>query len=105
MPSELIYSLLQALSEGKARYDYMEAFEDFRKQETALWKKLQGRGRPASELVLPSGDLDSPIAHHLHCPSFTTIYRYNGVTADRSNPCIALVIAIRRHVLHTVDCT
>jgi hypothetical protein len=44
------------------------------------------------ELVRPSGELDSPIAHHLHNPSFNTNY-LNGIeTADETNACIYLVM-------------
>jgi hypothetical protein len=42
--------------------------------------------------VRPSGELDSPIAHHLHNPSFNTNY-LNGIeTADETNACIYLVM-------------
>jgi hypothetical protein len=42
--------------------------------------------------VRPLGELDSPIAHHLHNPSFNTNY-LNGIeTADETNACIYLVM-------------
>jgi hypothetical protein len=40
----------------------------------------------------PSGALDSPIAHHLHNPSFYTNDFHGIETADPTNACIDLVM-------------
>jgi hypothetical protein len=67
---------------------YLDQFATFVKEETALWNLA----RPVNELVPPSGLLQSPIAHHLHNPSFHTLTPHDGETADESNLCIWLVM-------------
>ena len=45
-------------------------------------------------LVRPSGLLESPLAHRLNQPSFTTNHPKDSKMADVSNGCIAMVISI-----------
>jgi hypothetical protein len=56
----------------------LDRFARFKKEEPALWKPA----RPANEFVPPSGQLESPIAHHLHNPSFYTLTPHDGETAE-----------------------
>jgi hypothetical protein len=56
----------------------LDRFARFKKEEPALWKPA----RSANELVPPSGQLESPIAHHLHNPSFYTLTPHDGETAE-----------------------
>ncbi|KAK4938537.1 hypothetical protein LTR10_021069 [Elasticomyces elasticus] len=67
---------------------YADSFAAFAEKESALWEPA----RPANHLVPPSGLLESPIAHHLHNPSFYTLHPHDGETADDSNLCIWLVM-------------
>ena len=46
----------------------------------------------SSNLVNASGSLKSIIAHHLNQPSFTSDGKFGNETADKSNPCIAMVL-------------
>lgn len=90
-----MYRILTSITDyqdGLQTYDYKEEFLRFAEIETALWDGLGKADKPASELVPPSGSLGSPIAYHLHCPSFTTLHRHGGETADPTNPCIDLVM-------------
>ena len=48
--------------------------------------------RRADELVRPSGELDSSIAHHLHNPTLDTNYLHGIETADNTNACIRLAM-------------
>lgn len=61
--------------------------------ETTAWKH-HGTTREAAFLIPPSGSLNSPVACHLHCPSFTVADPYNQQTADESNVCIKQLIDI-----------
>lgn len=70
-------------------FDYRSEFVKFQKTESVLWDPP----RREDELVLPSGDLDSPIAHHMHNPSFITLTPRGGETADETNPCVWLIMA------------
>jgi len=45
----------------------------------------------AAHLVRPSGSLESPLAHRLNQPSFTTGCLENSETADNTNGCIAML--------------
>ncbi|KEF60886.1 uncharacterized protein A1O9_02450 [Exophiala aquamarina CBS 119918] len=74
-------------------FDYEYEFKTFQDAETKLWRD-RGIERPKEELVPASGDITAAsLAHRLHNPSFTTTNVRNGVTADSSDPCTALVIA------------
>jgi hypothetical protein len=70
-------------------FDIRTEFARFQKKESILWNPP----RPQEELVPPSGELDWPIAHHLHNPSFITQTPHTGETADPTSPCIALIMA------------
>jgi hypothetical protein len=78
----------------KPFYDLRQAFEDFKKEEIACWK-IEGRSPlPRDSFVRPSGSLHSPIAHHLHQPSYSTnnLDSDDAETADWTNGCIAMVM-------------
>jgi hypothetical protein len=64
-------------------------FIKFQRAESRLWNP----SRREDELVPPSGDLNWPIAHHLHDPTFITRTPHNGETEDETNPCIWLIMA------------
>ena len=86
---------LIALFTGRpfSSFDYEHEFKAFQEVETKLWRD-RGIERPKEELVPASGNIiASSLAHRLHNPSFTTTKVRNGVTADSSNPCTALVMA------------
>jgi hypothetical protein len=68
---------------------------DYRVRFTALLDEepsLLDPPRSAAELVMSSGELDSPIAHHLHDPSFNTNHLNGAETADETNACIWLIM-------------
>ena len=78
----------------KPFYDLRQAFEDFKKEEIACWK-IEGRSPlPRDSFVRPSGSLHSPIAHHLHQPSYSTnnLDSDDAETADWTNGCTAMVM-------------
>ena len=86
---------LIALFRGRpsSSFDYEHEFKAIREVETKLWRD-RGIEQPKEELVPASGNIiASSSAHRLHNPSFTTTKVSNGVTADSSNPCTALVMA------------
>lgn len=86
-----LMSLFAASSSSS--FDYKDEFKAFQEAETNLWRN-QGIERPKEELVPASGNLLAALlAHRLHNPSFTTTKVCNGITADSSNPCTALVMA------------
>lgn len=65
----------------------VKEFADFSARETTKWKDL-GAERPASFLIHPSGDINSPIACHLHNPTFYVKNPYCQETDNGSNPTI-----------------
>jgi hypothetical protein len=71
----------------------LDAFETFKAEETKIWQSL-GRQPPAGDhFVCPSGSLDSGLIHHLHQPSYSTLYHKDTTTADPSNGCIAMLMS------------
>lgn len=62
-------------------------FADFSGRETAKWKDL-GAERPSGFLLHPSGDINSPVACHLHNPTFYVKDPYCQETHNGSNPTI-----------------
>ena len=63
--------------------------------ELQAWKHAGLAPKFESRLIRPSGSLNSPIAHHLNQPSFSTTFNSqlgNHETADKSNGCIAMVM-------------
>jgi hypothetical protein len=68
--------------------DYRDRFAKFQATDPYLWNPP----RDGRELVRPSGELDSPIAHHLHNPSFYTNDFHGIETVDPTNACIDLVM-------------
>lgn len=69
-----------------------EAFKAFEDAEITAWKHYGEEMPPRQFLVRPSGSLTSPIAHRLNQPSFSTNIASNGEIADRTNPCISMVM-------------
>jgi len=68
------------------------AFSKFADRETSTWAAC-GNNIPRRELLVRvSGSLQSPIAHHAHQPSSTTLQPHDGETADETNPCIAIIM-------------
>jgi hypothetical protein len=53
---------------------------------------LGRKDKLAIHLVRPSGSLDSPLAHRLNQPSFTTEHPEGGETADYTNGCVAMLM-------------
>ncbi|KAL8718671.1 MAG: hypothetical protein Q9225_004224 [Loekoesia sp. 1 TL-2023] len=74
--------------------DLSFGYEEFVEREMQAWtSSADVRGSPkSSSLVNASGSLKSVIAHHLNQPSFTTDGKFGNETADKSNPCIAMVM-------------
>lgn len=70
----------------------MRAFDRFSEHEVSAWKNITGKDYDKALLVKPSGSLKSPVAHHLHQPSFTTLNRENGETLDETNGCTRLLL-------------
>jgi len=74
-------------------FNYDDTFKEFQDAETKLWRD-RGIERPREELVPVSGNIiTASLAHRLHNPSFSTTKVRNGVTADSSSPCTALIMA------------
>ena len=70
------------------------AYDEFRIKELDSWKRAGMDPKPRDTLVRASGSLESPLAHHLLQPSYTTMLHQDGAeTADHSNGCIAMVMA------------
>ena len=66
-----------------------DAFSKFADAEVSIWAAY-GDSVPGRDLLVRvSGSLQSPMAHHVHQPSFTTLHPRNSETADETNPCIA----------------
>ncbi|KIM98509.1 hypothetical protein OIDMADRAFT_56866 [Oidiodendron maius Zn] len=70
--------------------DLVSSFERFRAEEPYAWG--EDAGQDGKYLVKPSGSLQSPLAHRLNQPSWTTASPENGETADQTNGCIAMVM-------------
>ena len=69
-----------------------DAFSKFADSEASIWA-AHGNSVPSRDLLVRvSGSLQSPIAHHAHQPSFTTLRPFNGETADETNPCMAIMM-------------
>lgn len=77
------------MSPSSAHEQLKNEFINFQKAESQLWNPP----RREDELVHPSGDLNWPISHHLHNPTFITRTPHNGDTEDETNPCIWLIMA------------
>ena len=69
-----------------------EAFEKFKDLEYQSWVACSRTPPDKRQLVKPSGSLLSPLAHHLHQPSFNSIFLQDGETADKTSGCIAMVM-------------
>jgi hypothetical protein len=69
-----------------------DAFSKFADSEASIWATHSDSVPSRDSLVRASGSLQSPIAHHAHQPSFTTLRPRNGETADETNPCIAIIM-------------
>ncbi|KAL3465027.1 hypothetical protein BJX64DRAFT_285894 [Aspergillus heterothallicus] len=69
-------------------YDMREEFRKFKIRETQAWIVL-GVKRPSEFLVAPAGALDSPVACHLHNPTFHVSNPLSSITDDISNPTIS----------------
>ncbi|KAH8689209.1 hypothetical protein BGW36DRAFT_442496 [Talaromyces proteolyticus] len=72
--------------------DLNASFEVFKNEERHIWKTALQKDVSPALLVKPSGSLHSPIAHRLNQSSLTTVHPENGVTADSSNACIAMIM-------------
>ena len=77
------------MSHSPVREQLKQEFIEFQKTESRLWNPP----RREDELVPPSGDLNWPISHHLHNPTFITRTPHDGETEDDTNPCIWLIMA------------
>lgn len=69
-----------------------DAFSKFADSEASIWATHSDNVPSRDLLVRVSGSLQSPIAHHAHQPSFTTLRPRNGETVDETNPCIAIIM-------------
>jgi hypothetical protein len=69
-----------------------DAFSKFGDLEASTWAACSDNVPSRDLLVRVSGSLQSPIAHHAHQPSFTTLQPRNGETVDETNPCIAIIM-------------
>ena len=74
--------------------DQYKSSTAFQTEEVNLWRTVQRQDKSAADLVVPSGSLQSPLAHHLNQPSLTTqnLHAEHSQTADDSNGCIAMVM-------------
>jgi hypothetical protein len=68
-------------------YDLQKAFSAFAEREQIAWKLL-GAERPQEFLLHPSGNINAPIACHLHNPTFYVKDPYSQETDNDSNPTI-----------------
>jgi hypothetical protein len=83
---------LVQLGISKTILDMDDAFSTFADSEASMWA-IHGDSVPNRDLLVKvSGSLQSPIAHHAHQPSFTTLQPRNAETADETNPCIAMLM-------------
>ena len=76
----------------------MRSTADFFKQKEATSIMIKNSSafvmKKLEELVPASGNLGtSRIANHLHNPSFVTERVHDGITADETSPCTALILA------------
>jgi len=69
-----------------------DAFSKFVDSEVSTWTAHSDNIPSSDLLVRVSGSLQSPIAHHAHQPSFTTLQPRNSETADETNPCIVMIM-------------
>jgi len=76
----------------KSIVDIDTAFSEFANLEREAWLANNMTPPSAEFLVKPSGSLQSPIAHHLNQPSFSSTQLKNGETADLTNGCINMVM-------------
>lgn len=63
----------------------------FRDEETKLWKEGLPSRQP-EHIVQPTGSWSAQIAHHLHNPSYTTLFPEDGEVGDLTNGCTALIM-------------
>jgi hypothetical protein len=68
-------------------FDLEKEFKKFTEKEVRAWLEL-GVQRPAQYLLHPSGKIDSPVACHLHNPTFYVKNPESQETGNISNPCI-----------------
>lgn len=68
-------------------FDLEKEFKDFTEKEVGAWVAL-GAKRPPQYLLHPSGQIDSPVACHLHNPTFYVKTPESQETDNISNPCI-----------------
>ncbi len=78
----------------KPFHDLRQEFGGFEKEEIACWEFVGRSPLPRDAFVRPSGSLHSPIAHHLHQPSYSTHDLDSGDagTADWTNGCVAMIM-------------
>ncbi|KAK0757262.1 hypothetical protein N5P37_009980 [Trichoderma harzianum] len=93
LETEFKARLAKASRDNDGNESFRDRFDLMVKAETTAWKHY-GTVREATFLIPPSGSLYSPVACHLHCPSFTVIDPYSQETADESNVCIKQLIDI-----------
>lgn len=65
---------------------------EFKNMERESWLEAGCEPPPMEHLVKPSGSLGSPLAHHLHQPSYTISFIDSGETADDTNGCMLMVM-------------
>ncbi len=72
--------------------DLSSDFKDFATEERLAWIASGSEQELGSNLVQPSGSLDALLVHHLHQPSFATSVPPSAEVADKTNPCLAMVM-------------
>ncbi|KAJ4857116.1 hypothetical protein T069G_08013 [Trichoderma breve] len=93
LETEFKARLAKASRDNDGNEGFRDRFDLMVKAETTAWKHY-GTVQETTFLIPPSGSLNSPVACHLHCPSFTVIDPYSQETADESNVCIKQLIDI-----------
>ena len=89
--SPLLIISMAAFQRGRNALSLDAEFDAFCTREVAEWQEI-GEQRSRHELIRPSGNFSSPVAHHLHCPSFSTDQVTQQETADTTNLSIELVM-------------
>ena len=74
-------------------HNLRSGFSKFKETELNTWKLCQWYIPHESLLVALSGLLQSPIAHHLHQPSFISSKLEYGEVSDDTNPSTAMVMS------------
>lgn len=68
-------------------FQHRERIQGVHREEVGAWLAL-GVKRPPQHLLHPSGEIDSPVACHLHNPTFYVKTPESQETDNISNPCI-----------------